>query len=323
MKTKRGSIWNYVKESWKHRLTKYTRDVIIYLTNNGRMWADQELNIKGGFMGMFTCDEMIQSTRGRIKFLRDENRVAETSKLIINHRETGVYYYEERENGRKGITYDMERVHYLARCMYSSAYYQELKDELKIIEQCKSALIKNRNKSRAEKLRHRFAEGNLDMRRVTCNKWQLKCVGRQSENPYNREELIWESDAGIFTRSKSERDYCNRFDVYNVPFQYEKRIMVDMTGMEEVKGVFYVNGRPYKYYYPDFVVFCSDGSILIIEHLGRLDMETYRHSNGEKLIALLVSGYISPDHLILTTEMDMRDLKTIDRFIEKNILPRI
>ena len=90
-----------------------------------------------------------------------------------------------------------------------------------------------------------------------------------------------------------------------------------------MKGVQYYEGVPYKIIYPDFTIFLADGTILIIEHLGRVDSKDYRQRNGEKMIALLHSGIVDHDHLLITFEKDFRTPDIIDDYIERLILPYV
>ncbi|MBQ8151902.1 MAG: hypothetical protein IJ070_03960 [Firmicutes bacterium] len=198
-----------------------------------------------------------------------------------------------------------------------------LKQESAIAEHLLLSTSKCIANSGINKIVDKFKRAGLDMCRVTRTERQLQHCGKQSENPYRPEDLIWKSNNGIFTRSKSERDFCNRLEAYGIPYHYEKRMVINVSGLDDMKGVQYYEGVPYKIIYPDFTIFLADGTILIIEHLGRVDSKDYRQRNGEKMIALLHSGIVDHDHLLITFEKDFRTPDIIDDYIERLILPYV
>ncbi len=122
-------------------------------------------------------------------------------------------------------------------------------------------------------------------------------------------------------RSMQETNLDNIFDEYGLPVRYEMAFKVDVTGMKGVKGAFNEGGRLYKIYYPDFTILLPDGSYVIWEHLGRIDLEIYRNHLGEKMAAYLSSGAISQDRLILTFPADVSNPAIIHKIIQEKILP--
>ena len=70
--------------------------------------------------------------------------------------------------------------------------------------------------------------------------------GNYEQNPYKPEQKIYKTKSGIMVRSKSERSLADFFTERGVAFRYEAKLAI--------------NG---KVYYPDFMILCDDGRILI------------------------------------------------------------
>ena len=185
------------------------------------------------------------------------------------------------------------------------------------------SILKSYNKNESSDILAKFHQDGLNITRIACSKWQVSKIGKQSQNPYKREKLIYGSEGGIMTRSKTERTICTCLEHRPIPFAYEMEILVDVTGLDNVEGSFYRNGRLWKKIYPDFTIFLADGSILIIEHLGRMDDKEYRKKNGEKLLLLLYSGTVDTDHLLVTFEEDFQSMSAIYEFIDSHIMPYV
>ena len=64
----------------------------------------------------------------------------------------------------------------------------------------------------------------------------------------------------FYVRSKSERSIADMLTEADIPFRYEPELVIGA-----------------KRYYPDFMILCSDGSIVIWEHFGMTDDSEYFH----------------------------------------------
>ena len=83
-----------------------------------------------------------------------------------------------------------------------------------------------------------------------------------------------------------------------VAFRYEAKLVI--------------NG---KVYYPDFMILCDDGRILIWEHFGLMDKEEYFISACRKLEQYRRAGYVQHSNLICTYEEDLRSGAVLEEIL--------
>ena len=99
-------------------------------------------------------------------------------------------------------------------------------------------------------------------------------------------------------RSKSERSLADFFTERGIAFRYEAKLAI--------------NG---KVYYPDFMILCDDGRILIWEHFGLMDKEEYFISACRKLEQYRRAGYVQHSNLICTYEEDLRSGAVLEEIL--------
>ena len=136
-------------------------------------------------------------------------------------------------------------------------------------------------------------------------------------NEMNPEELIYETYSGIKVRSKSERDIGNKLELYGIPYRYEQAMTLDTLWMDDEHGQALYSPKTY---YPDFLIMTLSGQLIIWEHLGRVDLFSYRAHNMEKICAYRGRGEFDSRHLILTFESDLQNLDAVDEIIKRQIL---
>lgn len=109
--------------------------------------------------------------------------------------------------------------------------------------------------------------------------------------PYERnqthpEHLIHKTGLGFNVRSKSESLIALLLHQYNIPFHYEEKLLVGGST-----------------FYPDFTVrHPKTGEFLYIEHLGMMDVPSYRQKAFNKLQIYISHGIIPFVNLIITFE---------------------
>ena len=262
----------------------------------------------------------------RIELLKKELKTLPKGKLVFFNRKTGVQVYEYFDGKRRGIKKDKDRMHALARAEYlrncintyeTEQYLEET--SLKMLKRSGCGFSSEDNE--ISKCLERLKLAGLDMARVVCSPSQLEWRNHQSMNHNRREELKWPSSRGIMMRSMQETSIDNIFNEYGIPARYEFALKVDVTAMSEIYGAFPEGDKLYKTYYPDFVILLPDGSYIIWEHLGRIDLETYRNHIGEKVCAYLNSGIVAQNRLILTFPSDVSNPSAIHKIIQEKILP--
>lgn len=248
-------------------------------------------------------EQIEAENRGLIRKYRRELRGLPQGALVVNAQPKGTVLYEFRDGTSRGITRDLKRVQGLARA-------QILREKIEDLEELADGIVLIRRKTDGGdpyELARILSEKGIPAEKILWTPEQQRMAFRQSENHYREEEKVYATDKGILMRSKSEMFWGNMYEELMIPYAYEKKITLDVTGMPDVKGAWEHNGRLYKDYYPDFVILLADGSIIIHEHLGRIDSAEYREKTAERIFAMTSSGFITPSRLILTYEDDVRD----------------
>ena len=95
---------------------------------------------------------------------------------------------------------------------------------------------------------------------------------------------------GTPMRSKGECMWYDNILFEKIPVRIEPELI--LTGK---------SGKTYKFY-PDFVFMCYDGSLIIVEHFGKLDDENYAATNLPKIKDYHDCGYTLGDNLIITSD---------------------
>lgn len=109
------------------------------------------------------------------------------------------------------------------------------------------------------------------------------------ENPYQRENLQYQSKKGTIVRSKSEVMIANMLEDYEIPYRYE--IAMKIGG--QIK-------------YPDFVIMQPfTGELIVWEHFGLANQIEYAEKMNERMKLYLKQGYKPFENLIYTFEFDL------------------
>ena len=128
---------------------------------------------------------------------------------------------------------------------------------------------------------------------------------------YHQEDVIQKSTFGMKFRSKSEAIIGELLHVAKIPFYYEAKLVIK-NEYGEVRR-----------YYPDFTFFPPGRGRIYWDHLGRMDLESYRKKNFKKIEDYHYNDIISPDNMILT--MDSKDgaldIAGINRIITGKLMP--
>ncbi len=118
---------------------------------------------------------------------------------------------------------------------------------------------------------------------------------------------------GMIVRSKGECIWYDSLVRAGIPFRYDCII----TLKDE-------SGR-YHDISPDFVIKCSDGSFLVIEHVGMLLNKNYYENFSYKIKLYLLNDIVIGDNLIITSDNQYGGINSmmINEIIEKIIRPRV
>lgn len=126
-------------------------------------------------------------------------------------------------------------------------------------------------------------------------------------NPLYPENLVYESDGGLLTRSKAEAMIATKLEQEGIPFHYEEKLRIGG-----------------KTIYPDFrALRLHDKKPIYWEHFGKMDDPKYAENAMEKLSFYAAQGFRLGDQLILTWETKASPLTfgQINRCIQTYLLP--
>lgn len=196
-------------------------------------------------------------------------------------KKNGKVYFLERINGKQhGITSDMSRVYALARHDYLSHLLNDLHSDNEDVW---------RNKLTS--LLSAFESVNLDMRRILFTPRQYKWASKpQSQNRKYTEALKYKTRNGVLVRSKSEQIIGNILEEFCISYRYEPEMIIDN-----------------RVFHPDFVIMMPDGRLIILEHLGRMDLDSYVKSNIERLRAYNCEDMLIGRDVFLSFEADIQN----------------
>lgn len=106
------------------------------------------------------------------------------------------------------------------------------------------------------------------------------------------ENLIYQSEGGLSTRSKAEADIATRLEQMGFIFRYEPLLQLGN-----------------KFFYPDFcIVHPVHRRLVYWEHFGKMDEPDYSNKTMEKLSVYAEHGYHLGDNLIMTWETKAKPL---------------
>lgn len=244
---------------------------------------------------------LIQVETERAELLEQEVRRKNYGNLYIKKRGRNVCFAEYRDGKQKWITRDKERVYAVARYQYARRQLASIRQIRKILMDARAKIDETVSDCNDSGFLKKYSM--LEPNRITMSPREKDWLTKYNSNPYRPEALRYCTTGGIKMRSKSERTIGNKLEEYNIPYRYEPRLMIEN-----------------KTYYPDFMILCSNGSIVIWEHFGMMDQEEYRMHALLKTIQYRKIGFKQINNLICTWEEDLDDLETVDEIIETYII---
>ena len=259
---------------------------------------------------------------GTIKRMTAERKKLGKGRITVDNKNDRYYYTEVKDKKTKGITKNPDRRDELIRAKYLDLKIKELKA-------CRDALRKAMKKARKrgvtpeKAIQARFKDPAVDVGRLLWTEKQRECIGKQSENPYRREDLKILTSRGIWVRSLSEQLIANLYEELCIPYQYEKATLIDVTELGDRSFTEERGGRLYRTIYPDFTIILADGSAIIHEHFGLLGDEEYRAGAGRKVIELLLCEDAGLGRIIITGENDAKNLSRLRSLLKERVLPYV
>ncbi len=234
----------------------------------------------------------------RMLLIRRELQSMPPGRLEALQQHGRIYYYQNVQARRRGITQQPSLVQQLARKRYLQEERKILQHNLQRIdkalegyESCGMNEILQRIPARISRLPREY----FYKKHITRN---------YDKNPVYPENLVYATNGGEMVRSKSEQSIGNMLEEYGIDYSYDRR----------------VDGQSH---YADFTIYCRDGSKIIWEHFGLMDAdEDYYRKALSRMEDYRRQGWRQWRNLIYTFEEDVRDPKALREIVEEFILPR-
>lgn len=226
-----------------------------------------------------------------LNMLKQELESLPEGSLYITKNRRWVSFYRHCNGHSQGITKDKPLIYSLARRHYLALLTEFLEDLLVSIGGDLSAESFSRFLSELEELFKKFEKGNLDIDRITMTANQyIWNSNRESQKQTHREDLIYPTIGRVYMRTKSEQTLGNLLERLHIPYRYESTVRI--------------NGIPY---HPDFLIMLPNDRLIIIEHVGRMDLDEYNDGLVSRLKAYDSVGLLIGRDVFFTFELDTRD----------------
>lgn len=238
----------------------------------------------------------VRQSKVLLQSLQDELDPNDNTELARLKSKGHWYYYQSRkEDGKRKLTYLGNALAEAVKWYFSRQYRRSLakilKKNIQILERC----IDNYTEVTPEEVYRKMPkpyselpkEPYLDARFEEIKRWANKDY---MKNPREMPKNYSVAKDGTKVRSKGECIWYNELLNTGIPFRYDCVIeLIDEKG-EIVQKC------------PDFMIWCYDGTFLIIEHLGKLDSIKYSLDFGEKLHCYHGEDFIPGYNLVITSD---------------------
>ncbi len=235
----------------------------------------------------------------RLGSIRRELKTLPPGRLEALQQHGRIYYYQNTQAKRRGITRKPELVRQLARKRYlleeRKVLQHNLKEIERVMDRCECCGVKG--------ILQRLPGWSGQLPRQYF--YKKRRPQKYDKNPAYPENLVYATNGGEMVRSKSEQSIGNLLEEYDIDYSYDRR----------VEGYLY---------YADFTIHCRDGRKIIWEHFGLMDAdEDYRKKALLRMEDYRRQGRRQWRDLICTFEEDVRDPGDLREIIEEFILPRV
>lgn len=243
----------------------------------------------------------------------------------------------------RNINRNMDLVYLLARKKYLSLYIP---------------VLKGCDRSELDRLLTKYAKAGLDISRITLTPMQYKWIhDKYPMNPFRPEDKKYASISGVKTRSKSEREILNQYELLGIPTRYEMALEVDLSSLlpelekytaafRNGKGLFHyssgmcfwnvppelswmnMRGSIWRSFdprtgtviiYPDYSTLTCDNKIIYHEHEGVASNPLYRCTASDRVFVLRETGTVSAENLITTFECDLTSSGQLKKTLETRV----
>ena len=221
--------------------------------------------------------------------------------LHIRQNKNRTYFREYKNGQQKGITKDENRIYQLARKDIIEEKIAMADKRITIIDMAIKKLNCINAESRIDRITERYAM--LDSKKILFSANELNIYNnRFSQNPFNKESLIYKTEDDVAMRSKSERFIGSFLENEGLLYMYEPEMIIAGKNV-----------------YPDFIVFRPDGKKVIWEHCGLMNDSEYYSKMVRRLEEYRKIGYVQHKNLICTYEEDLQNIETLKNIVQRFI----
>jgi hypothetical protein len=198
-----------------------------------------------------------------------------------------------------GITKKPILIYQLARRQFLTLQIPLIKQILKEGWTSSSAAAIKEKCNEIDALLTRYERAGLDIDQVvmTPNQRIWNSV-RHSQKPDYQEGLIYPTNGRVFMRSKSEQAIGNLLERFHIPYRYESRLRINNID-----------------FHPDFIIMLPTDRLLILEHVGRMDLADYNKGFISRLQSYNSSNLLIGRDVFLSFEHDTRDAESLMKVI--------
>jgi len=222
---------------------------------------------------------------------REELSSLPKGKLSIRYRDNHIQFNKRLKGQVRGITSFPETVYALARRQYLELCVDLFEQVLEEGWTQDIERIIERFTPKIEALLKKFEDAGLDIELITMTPNQrIWNSDRHSQKENRRDELIYPTRGGVYMRTHSERFIGNLLEMLHIPYRYESRVII--------------NNRSY---HPDFIIMLPDGRLVILEHVGRMDLREYDEELVIRLQVYNSIGLMIGRNVFMTFNHDVRE----------------
>ncbi|MBQ9015731.1 MAG: hypothetical protein IJ109_06375 [Firmicutes bacterium] len=267
--------------------------------------------------------EQVRTDREQIDLMKQELALIEQAALRIHHQE-GEFHFSCRNTATsemKGISTDPDRIHRLARRAFLENRIAAIEGSARRLDRVLQSAEERRFEEQLRKKTLRYSASGLDLCRILFTKEQNEWIDAfYSPNPFYQEDLIYPTDGGLLTRSKSEAWFGSSLEQFGLPYRYD-----DLVTIRSEQSP----GRPQRNnYFADFKIPNLLGGITIHEHFGAFQVDHYSDNALQRLndyrsfsVAELPSRPVRAEEFTWSLEADLHDKQAFRRVLRRILLP--
>ena len=228
-----------------------------------------------------------------------EIKTLPSGQLYIRYRNSTPNFCSYVNRKVNGITRKPELIHQIARRRFLLMQIPLIKHILQNGWTPSAKTIVKKTSVEIDELLSKYEQAGLDIDQIVMTPNQrIWNSNRQSQKQDRSEDLIYPTNNRIYMRSKSEQAIGNLLEALHIPYRYEPRLRINNVD-----------------YHPDFLIMLPNDKLVILEHVGRMDLTDYNKGLLARLQAYNSANLLIGRDVFLSFEYDTKDTKLIMKII--------